>query len=96
MKVRYHEGAKAELAEAVAFYGERSDGLGRAFAAEVRAVIEQVTAHSDIGIAVRPTVRRVLLRRFPYSILYNVSGEKLLILAVMHHRRKPGYWASRV
>lgn len=95
MVVTYHEGAVSELAEAVAFYNGRAERLGHAFAAEVRATLAHVLAHPDIGTPVRTAVRRVLLRRFPYSILYDVAGETLLVLAVMHHSRRPEYWANR-
>ena len=95
MLVTYHEGAVSELAEAVAFYNRRAEGLGQALAAEVRATLAHVLAHPDIGTPVRTAVRRVFLRRFPYSILYDVAGETLLVLAVMHHRRRPEYWANR-
>ena len=52
-------------------------------------------AHPDIGTPVRTAVRRVRLRRFPYSILYGVGGDTLLVLVVMHHRRGPEHWADR-
>lgn len=95
MVFTYHEAAASELAEAVAFYNGRAEGLGEAFAAEVRATLAHVRAHPDIGTAVRTAVRRVLLRRFPYSILYDVTGETVLVLALMHHRRSPERWAER-
>ena len=95
MVVTYHEGAVSELAEAVAFYNGRAEGLGQAFAAEVRATLAHVLAHPDIGTPVRTAVRRVLLRRFPYSILYAVTGETVRVLAVMHHRRRPERWGER-
>lgn len=40
-------------------------------------------------------VRRVLVKRFPYGVYYNVEGGVLLVLAVAHARRKPHYWADR-
>jgi plasmid stabilization system protein ParE len=97
LRVTYHEAARSELAEAVRFYEEHSRGLGTALAEEVRAAVERVESHPDIGIAVRPGVRRLLLTRFPYSILYHISasGESLRILAVMHHRRHPSSWRDR-
>lgn len=96
MRVTYHDGAIAELREAVAFYNERSAGLGFAFLDDVRTVLAEVSVHPGMGVAVRPAVRRALLSRFPYSILYHSSEARILVLAVMHHRRKPGYWVNRI
>jgi len=39
--------------------------------------------------------RRILLSRFPFSIIYRVTGHIVEIVAVMHHRRDPGYWVNR-
>ncbi len=96
MQVTFHAAARGELAEAVTFYNARTEGLGDALAGEVRATVLQLIAHPEAGYAVRPTVRRCLLRRFPYSLLYNASDQRVRILAVMHHRREPDYWADRL
>ena len=69
MRVTYHDGAIAELRDAVAFYNERSQGLGFALLDDVRTVLDEVSVHPGVGIAVRPAVRRALLSRFPYGIL---------------------------
>jgi len=69
LRVTYHDGAIAELRDAVAFYNERSQGLGFALLDDVRTVLDEVSVHPGVGIAVRPAVRRALLSRFPYGIL---------------------------
>ena len=96
MKVTFHDTARDELANAVAFFNDRSEGLGAALAAEVSSAIEHIVAFGEMGVAVRPGVRRILLRHYPFSLLYNVSADRVRILALMHHRRRPGYWADRL
>lgn len=88
--------ARLELREAVRFYEGEAAGLGAEFAAEVRAVIGQVLEHPLSGTPTRAGTRRKLLARFPYSLIYLPSPRPITILAVMHHRRKPGYWLDRV
>jgi len=96
LTVTFHDAARSELSEAVAFYNENAPGLGDIFAAEVRSTVVRILAHPDAGFSVRPMVRRRLLLHFPYSILYSFSEQRLRILAVMHHHREPGYWEDRI
>ena len=96
MKVSFNSAALAELNEVVAFYEERATGLGGAFAREVRSTLLSMIEHPEAGFEVRPRVRRRLLVRFPYSILYSAVEERLRVLAVMHHSREPTSWEDRL
>ena len=84
------------MADAVAFYNERTAGLGDAFAVETRSTLQRILEHPDAGFEVRSRIRRRLLLRFPYSILYNVDTTRLRVIAIMHHSREPVYWQDRV
>ena len=94
--VIFHPNARDELREAVRYYEQARRGLGVEFAAEVQATIEQVTAQPLTGFPSEAGTRRRLLPRFPYSVIYLPEADRLRIVALMHHRRKPGYWLSRV
>jgi plasmid stabilization system protein ParE len=86
--------ALAELHDAAAFYTLKANvELGLAFVAEFERTAKFVFANPLLGAVFRGSRRRYLLRRFPYSIIYQVTTEELRILAVAHHRRRPGYWA---
>jgi plasmid stabilization system protein ParE len=88
--------ALAELHDAVAFYTLKANvELGLAFVAEFERTANFVLANPLLGAVFRGTRRRYILRRFPYSIIYQATAEELRILAVAHHRRRPGYWAHR-
>lgn len=78
------------------FYNEQAAGLGDAFAGEVRQTVLRILEHPEAGYAVRPRVRRRLVLRFPYSVLYSADEHRLRVLAVMHHSRDPGYWEGRI
>ena len=96
MTVTFHEAARVDLADAVAYYDEQSPGQGSVFALEVHSVISRIIEHPEAGFPVRPSIRRIVLPRSPYSLLYSLSGPRLRVLAVMHHRRHPGYWQDRL
>lgn len=96
MKYLYHPEALAEYADAALYFEERAPGLGADFTIEVEDAIQQVTQSPDRWRCMDEDIRRFLVRRFPYGILYTVEGEYVLIVAVMHLSREPGYWRHRL
>jgi plasmid stabilization system protein ParE len=85
-----------ELSDAAAFYAATANvELGLAFVGEFERAVNVILANPNMGVVFRRARRRYLLRRFPYSILYQPAGEELRIIAVAHQRRRPGYWARR-
>ena len=87
--------AAAELAETVEWYEAQRVGLGLEFLDAVDAAFSHLRRQPDIGPEVRPRVRRVLLRRFPYGVFYTVRPELIEVLAVIHARRHPARWPRR-
>ncbi len=95
-KVHLHPGADAELTEAVRYYEREERGLGARFEAEVVRGIDRIRIAPESAPVVRPGgVRRKVLSGFPYSLVYAVEPDRIRIVAVMHHKRRPGYWADR-
>ncbi|MCX6904069.1 MAG: type II toxin-antitoxin system RelE/ParE family toxin [Verrucomicrobia bacterium] len=92
MRLSYHPDAEAELAEAARFYERRMSGLGTRFRMEFDAAVARILETPDRWLRLDQDIRRFLMRRFPYSILYRVEGEEERILAVKHHSRHPDYW----
>ena len=93
---RFLAPAERELNEAARYYEGQASGLGADFLERVAVAVRDIRCHPDRWPAARGSVRRRLVRRFPYALLYQVDGEEVLILAVMHLRRRPEYWADRV
>jgi toxin ParE1/3/4 len=87
--------AREELNEAASFYEARVPGLGAAFLDDVDRSIEILGESPRIGAAAGRTFRKLLVRRFPYSIIYALRGEEIVIVAVAHQRKRPGYWRRR-
>lgn len=95
MKFRFHPDADAEFLAAIDWYEDRAVGLGADFAVEIQAGIQRAVAMPEAWPRMGGDVRRVLIRRFPYGVVYALREEGLLVLAVMHLRRSPGYWRER-
>lgn len=95
--LRYSEAALDDRVEAVSFYKSISLELARAFEAEVKRVANIVRRDPMLGAPYLHGTRRKLLLRFPYSFVYSVESDDLvLVTAVAHHRREPAYWADRI
>jgi hypothetical protein len=91
----FHPEAEAELSEAAQFYDSRVFGLGRLFSSEVQRTVTLIREYPDVGAPLRLPLRRTLVDRFPYAIVYRHDRESVLILAVAHLRQRPGYWRRR-
>lgn len=81
--------------EASQFYEAAAGGLGSDFLDDVQRGISNLRQHPNLGHLVGRGLRRLLLRRFPF-LIYSVEANDILIIAVAHHGRRPGYWKSRV
>ena len=70
-------------------------GLGEKFRREVWAAISILERFPEIGEEVRPEIRKILRRRFPYKLIYAVTDDAVYIVAVAHGHREPDYWLGR-
>lgn len=96
MKLVVSPAALAELHDAAAFYAQKANAeLGLAFVSEFERTANFILANPSIGAVFRGDRQRYIFRRFPYSIIYHVTPDELRILAVAHHRRRPGYWTQQ-
>ncbi|MEO5820346.1 MAG: type II toxin-antitoxin system RelE/ParE family toxin [Vicinamibacteraceae bacterium] len=95
MRVTFNELAERELNDAVQYYELERPGLGAAFVAEVEGCTREIVAHPLAALSVGGPIRRRLCQRFPYALLYSVGNDEIRILAVMHLKRRPGYWVAR-
>lgn len=94
-RISFHEFAELELKEAAQYYDSEVPGLGSAFLDEVEYSLDQIVSHPNAAPLLLGVIRRKLLRRFPYSILYSFEGDAIRILAVANQKRRPWYWRSR-
>jgi plasmid stabilization system protein ParE len=87
--------AEREAHEAFRWYRERDEQAGARFEAELLAIFDRISEVPEQGPEIERGVRRLLLHRFPYGVLYAIEPERVFVLAVMHLRRRPGCWRGR-
>jgi plasmid stabilization system protein ParE len=96
----FHPEAIAEYQDAANFYLERASPLiAASFVAELETSISKILLNPETWpVAEAPLIRRHLIHRFPYALYYRWESQhnRVAIYAVMHLRRKPGYWKSRI
>ncbi len=68
----------------------------QAFINAVEDAIFRIVESPNRWAVVDEDIRRCLTRKFPYGILYTIEDDYILIVAVMHCSREPGYWKARV
>lgn len=99
--IRIEPEADEELLQAARWYERRRPGLGMEFLATIGVALEVIERHPSSGSPV-PKVRtelrarRVVLRRFPYAVIFLELETEIRVLAFAHHRQRPGYWLRRV
>ncbi|WP_392531388.1 type II toxin-antitoxin system RelE/ParE family toxin [Nostoc sp. C117] len=95
-RVVFHPLAEQELVDIASYYEEQNQGLGLDYLTEVEGAVNLLIRYPAAGVVVRGFVRRLILPKFPYSLLYRVVDDDLIrILAIAHHKRKPVYWIGR-
>ena len=87
--VTFDAEADAEVTEAAQYYEGRSAGLGHAFLAAVAAATQQIALYPYGCAVVGTQVRSKVLTEFPHSLLYAVEADRIRVVAVAHHRRRP-------
>ncbi|MGH9883881.1 MAG: type II toxin-antitoxin system RelE/ParE family toxin [bacterium] len=93
---RYHPEARAEYQAAIAWYRARSRDAARGLANAVDEGLHSIRERPLAWPIWRGgPVRRRVLRRFPYSLFFSLNDNMVVILAVAHHSRRPGYWVHR-
>lgn len=92
----FHPEVKEDIQFAYHWYQEQAEGLGEDFLVELEASYEVISELPDTWPTFQKGFRRYLLARFPYSVIYRKSGKKIFVVAIMHNRRKPGYWRERI
>ena len=101
MKLRIDPAAEEEAQHAARWYEDRRSGLGLEFLAAVDTGVQRIR-NDPLAFALletlpeEPNVRRFLLRRFPYAIIYEIVPNEIRILAIAHTHRRPQYWKKRL
>lgn len=95
MKYGFHPEALAEYEGAALYYAARDPRVALRFIQAVEDAVRRIRAAPTRWRVVEEDIRRCLVRVFPYAVLYTIEQDRVLIVAVMHCSREPGYWKAR-
>jgi hypothetical protein len=92
---RILRGAQAEMNSAADEYDEATPGLGDEFLATVETAFNAIAEAPQRWPRIDARHQRYVLRRFPFSLFYRFNDAEVVLVAVAHHKRQPGYWTPR-
>ncbi len=95
-KLRIQAQAQQEINEAFDWYFKRSPEAADAFLTEIGASLKQIASHPQLYPAYTKNTRRRVLTTYPYSVIFQEKEDMILVVAVAHAKRRPGYWRKRV
>lgn len=97
MSYVFHPAAEAEHLESVAYFESKRPGLGAYYLSDFEEVMVRARdAPRRFPVESEPDIRRIRMKHFPYTVYFRESGGTVQVLAVAHHRRRPGYWLGRL
>jgi len=95
MNIEFLPIAKLELDDAIGYYELQLEGLGRRYKEEVRTSLQRISIFPNAWAIIRPNIKKCVMHKFPYNILYSIDEDTILIIAIAHHHRRPDYWVER-
>lgn len=96
MKLRFLAIAETEQTEAAAYYESQKTGLGSDFVKELRQTVGRILLHPYAWTNSSRRTRSCRMKRFPYSIIYRVDGDEILVVALHAYSRDPKRWQDRL
>ena len=96
MKIKYLNLARLEFHESIAFYESEQKGLGEKFENEIKSTISRIKQSPKMYPNINIQVKKCIVNKFPFNILYSIEKGYILIIAVAHHHREPDYWIDRI
>ena len=93
--VRFLRPAELEMLDAAKYYELQATGLGDDFLDKIDATIQDISGNPERWPIIKANVRRRLVHRFPYALLYHIDPNEIVIRATMHLHRRPDYWIDR-
>lgn len=97
MRLRFVVRRKAalEAGEALRWYEEQRPGLGDWFRSDLRQVFDRITENPAQFPVLEGSVRLARLRKFPYDVYFDLRGDRVVIMAIVHQSRHPDTWKRR-
>ena len=93
--LKIHPAAFDELIAAGQFYQAKRTGLGEDFLEQIQSGFYSIQERPEMWPEFIPGFRRLILKRFPFAIIYQLKEDYIEIIGIMHLNRQPGYWLDR-
>ncbi len=94
--IRIQSQAQEEINQAFDWYFQRNPEAASAFLTEIGASLARIAAHPQLFPVYTKNTRKCVLAKLPYSVIYKEKDEVILIVAIAHAKRRPGYWRGRI
>lgn len=95
MSFSFHPEAYQELLSTIDYYESIQSGLGIRFVKEIFSTIERILRYPEAAQQLSQNSRRCLVNKFPIGLIYQIHDGDILIIAIAHLNRKPGFWENR-
>jgi plasmid stabilization system protein ParE len=96
LRLVWQSHAKVEFGEALKHYQNQAGlDIARDFSQAAMRAAQRLLRYPELGVKAGHGARRFVLHDYPYNLIYRVTPEAIIIVAVAHHSRRPGYWAGR-
>ncbi len=92
----FHPDIFCEVNDSYIWYESKYAGLGDDFLRELDLAFSSIQEIPETWPLISKNLRRFLLKRFPFGVIYSVKKDRIFVVAVMHLSRKPGYWTKRI
>ena len=96
MKTTISALAELELNDAAQYYELSQQGLAEKFFSAFSETLAKIKMNPKAGCSYNKMTRYQMLNRFPYSVFYTTKNNEIVIVAIVHQHRMPGYWLSRI
>ena len=90
------QAARVEFDEAANWYDRQRAGLGSRFPAAINDALDRISESPHVHAVVCDDARQAILHKFPYSVIYRVLEDSILVVAVFHSSRDPAVWQRRM
>jgi hypothetical protein len=95
-RARFVAPARRELLPEVTCYNDKELGLGVLFLAAIEDATARALAYPFTGTPASKNTRRMFLKDFPFALVYRPDENGIVVFALAHHARRPGYWRNRI
>jgi plasmid stabilization system protein ParE len=96
MKIKFLDYAVKELDDTFEWYEAQQKNLGTQFLREFDTATKRICAYPTAYAVLSGNIRRSLIKRFPYGVLYAIEDQTIIIVAIAHLHRQPNYWLDRL